>query len=278
MNGAQTLLLLPAAIALGLAFVAIERRAADPLIDLSLLRVPAIGPGLAVYAMVAVILFSVVTYLPPFVQGVQGKRPVEVGALVTALSLGWSSGSITTGLILLRIGVRRAILIGSASLLVGTAILAMLTRDAPLALPVAATFASGLGIGMASNSIVVGAQSAVAARSRGVVTSLILFVQSLGASIGVGVLGAVLTLSLGPRIAEVGALLDRSSRAGIDRPVNTELVDLLANGLHQVYLALFGIAIVAALLAWRLTASMPDHPARAADQGPMPASTGYASE
>ncbi len=45
--------------------------------------------------------------------------------------------------------------------------------------------------------------------------------------------------------------------------VSGELVDLLANGLRQVYLALFGIAIVAALLARRLTASMPDHPAPA---------------
>ncbi len=50
--------------------------------------------------------------------------------------------------------------------------------------------------------------------------------------------------------------------------VSGELVDLLANGLHQVYLALFGIAIVAALLAWRLTASMPDHP-RPAEVDPL---------
>ncbi len=242
MNGTQTVLLLPAAAALTFAFVAIERRARDPLIDLSLLRVPAIGPGLAVYAGVAVILFSVVTYLPPFVQGVQGARPIEVGALVTALSLGWSTGSIGTGLILLRIGVRRAVLIGSASLLVG------------------ATFASGLGIGTSANAILVGAQSAVSARSRGVVTSLLLFTQSLGASVGVGVLGAVLAVGLGPRAPEVGALLDPASRARTDVAITSALVDLLAAALHQVYVALVAIAVLSALLAWRLTASMPDRP------------------
>lgn len=275
MNGTQTALLLPAAALLALAFVAIERRARDPLIDLSLFRVPAIGPGLAVYAGVAVILFSVVTYLPPFVQGVQGARPIEVGALVTALSLGWSTGSIGTGLILLRIGVRRAVLIGSASLLVGTAILATLARDTPLAFPVAATFASGLGIGTSANAILVGAQSAVSARSRGVVTSLLLFTQSLGASVGVGVLGAVLAAGLGPRAAEVGALLDPASRANTDVAITSALVDVLAGALHQVYLALLGIAVVSALLAWRLTASMPDRPEPVeVDRQAMPASTG----
>lgn len=277
MNGTQTAVLLPAAVLLTAAFVAIERRARDPLIDLSLLRVPAIGPGLAVYAGVAVILFSVVTYLPPFVQGVQGSRPIEVGALVTALSLGWSSGSIGTGLVLLRVGVRRAVLVGSGSLLIGTAILATLARETPLAFPIAATYASGLGIGTSANAILVGAQSAVSARSRGVVTSLLLFTQSLGASVGVGVLGALLAVSLGPRAAEIGPLLDPAARGAIDPIVARELGDALAASLHQVYLALLGIAVVSGLLAWRLTASMPDRPEEAADRQAMPASPGYPS-
>lgn len=262
LHGTAAPLLLPAAAVLAGAFVWIERRARQPLIDLSLFRIAAIGAGLAVYAMVAVLLFSVVTYLPPFVQGVQGARPVEVGALVTGMSFGWSSGSIAMGVALMRIGLRRSILAGSASLLVGTAILVTLRQDTPLALPVAATFASGLGIGLTSNSVLVGAQSAVPARSRGVVTGLTLFTQSLGASVGVGALGAVLALGLGPRAAEVGALLDRSGGSTIDPAVAGPLRDALAGALHQVYLTLLAIAVAAALLAWRLTASMPDRPGR----------------
>jgi len=263
LNGTSTVLLLPASAVLGGLFIAIERRSRDPLIDLSLFRVPAIGAGLVVYALIAVILFSVVTYVPPFLQGVQGARPVEVGALVTAMSLGWSSGSIVTGLTLLRVGLRRSIVAGSVSLLVGTAILATLTRTSPALLPLTATFASGLGIGVASNSILVGAQSSVPARARGVVTSLTLFTQSLGAAVGVGILGAVLALSLGPRAREVGQLLDRSSGVSIEPALARELQDVLAVALHQVYVTLAAIAVIACLIAWRLTAAIPDRPEQA---------------
>jgi MFS family permease len=269
-HGAASLILLPLAVALGAAFILYERRTREPLIDLSLLRVPAIGAGLAVYAMVAVILFSVITYVPPFVQGVQGARPVEVGALVTSMSLGWSGGSISMGFLLLRIGLRRAILIGSAALVVGTAILAALVPSHPLALPLAATFACGLGIGTSSNAILIGAQSAVDARSRGVVTSLTLFAQSLGASVGVGVLGAVLSVSLGPDAARVGALLDPPSRAAMDGALAASLSEVLARALHQVYVTLLAIAVVAAALAWRVTSSLPRH--LEADRQPAPSS------
>ncbi|MGH2378011.1 MAG: MFS transporter [Candidatus Limnocylindria bacterium] len=264
LNGTQTVLLLPAAAVLAVVFVGIERRSSDPLIDLTLVGLPIIGAGLSVYALVSVILFSVVTYVPPFVQGVQGARPVEVGVLVTSMSLGWSAGSITTGVVLLRLGLRRSILFGTASLLVGTTILTTLGRDTPLSVPAAAMFASGLGIGFTSTAVLVGAQSAVESRVRGVVTSLTLFMQSLGASIGVGGLGAVLAFSLGPRAAEVGALLDPATRGAIDPAVALELADTLAAALHQVYVALVVIAVGVALLAWRLTASIPDRPGQTA--------------
>jgi EmrB/QacA subfamily drug resistance transporter len=258
-NGTETALLVPVAIALGAVFVWIERRAREPLIDLSLFRIPIIGAGLVVYAGVAVVLFSVQTYLPPFVQGVQGARPTEVGILVTVMSLGWSTGSLSSGFLLPRVGFRATIVLGTVSLLAGTALLTTLAPSTPASVPLLSGFLSGVGIGFIAIPIVVGAQSAVDTPQRGVVTSLALFVQSLGASIGVGVLGALLTISLGARAAEAEVLLQRAS-GPVDRAIPTDLVDLLATSLHSVYVALFVLALVAAVVAWRLTASIRDHP------------------
>lgn len=258
-SGTQTLVLLPLALLLSALFVRIERRASSPLIDLSLFRIPLIGSGLAVYASVAVVLFSTQTYLPPFLQGVQGARPVEVGALIAAISLGWSAGSIATGFSLPRIGMRRTIVLGTVSLLAGTALLTLLVPGSPVVLPVAAAFASGIGIGLTAITIIVGAQSAVATSARGIVTSLALFVQSLGAAIGVAVLGGLLTASLGERAPEAEALLQRSV-GGVDQGASAEVVEALSAALHNVYLALFVTAAFGALLAWRLTRSIPDHP------------------
>lgn len=268
-SGTQTLVLLPLALLFAVLFVRIERRASSPLIDLSLFRIPLIGSGLAVYASVAVVLFSTQTYLPPFLQGVQGARPVEVGALIAAISLGWSAGSIATGFILPRIGIRRTIVLGTVSLLAGTALLTLLVPGSLVVLPVAAAFASGVGIGLTAITIIVGAQSAVATSARGIVTSLALFVQSLGAAIGVAVLGGLLTASLGDCAPEVEALLQRSV-GGVDQGASAEVVEALSAALHNVYLALFVIAAFAALLAWRLTRSIPDH---AEEVAPEPART-----
>lgn len=276
-NGTYTLVLVPIALALGALFIAIERRAREPLIELSLFRIPLIGAGLVVYAFVAVVLFSVQTYLPPFLQGVQGARPTEVGALVTIMSLGWSSGSIGSGFLLPRAGFRATIVLGTIALLIGTALLTTLAPGTPTLVPLVAGYLSGAGIGFTAIPIVVGAQSAVDTPQRGIVTSLALFVQSLGAAIGVGVLGALLTVSLGARADDAEVLLQRTGPPGSDVAVPADLVDLLATSLHNVYLVLLGMAAIATVIAWRLTATIRDHPRDRQRGQAMPDSTGYAS-
>lgn len=263
LNGTWALLLLPAAALLALVFVWIERRSSDPLVDLTLLRVPAIGSGLVLTALVSILLFSVVTYVPPFVQGVQGARPLEVGLLITAMSIGWSAGSVAIGMLMLRVGVRLSIRLGTLFLLAGAAILVTMGPGAPLLLPAAAACASGIGIGSTWTAILVGVQSAVRTDARGVATSLALFTQSLGASVGVGGLGAVLAAELGANAGPVSDLLARRARADLDPARARALAGILEAALHQVYLVLIVVAVLVVVLAWWLTGAMPDRPAHA---------------
>ncbi len=259
LSGTWPLILLPAAVGLALLFVRVERRTAEPLVDLALLRVGGIGAGLALTALEAVLLFSVITYVPPFAQGVQGARPIEVGAIVSAMSIGWSAGAVFTGTFLMRLGVRRAIRLGVLLLFVGAAILVTVSAATPLAGLAAAAFASGLGIGTAWTAILVAVQSAAPIRSRGIATGLAIFTQSIGASIGVGALGALLAASLGPDAAGISALLDRGQ--GVLDPARAhDLAIALGEALHRVYIALAAIAVVALFVAWRLTGSLADRP------------------
>jgi predicted MFS family arabinose efflux permease len=237
--------------------VAIERRVGDPLIDLALLRIGPIGACLAMTALVSVLLFGVVTYLPPFVQGVQGARPIEVGILITAMSVGWSAGSVGAGAFLPRVGTRGMLRAGTFSLLIGAALLVSLDRATPLSVPAAAAFASGIGIGSTWTAILVAVQSAVPLGSRGIATSLALFTQSLGAAIGVGSLGALLALSLGADASAVSSLLDRGSAPLIEPARALALAATLAGALHRVYEALAIMAVVSVALAFVLTRSMP---------------------
>jgi hypothetical protein len=84
-----TLGLVVAAFALLVSFIVFERRIAEPLIDLGLLRVPVIAAGLVIGGLSGVVMFSLSTYVPPLVQGVMGGTALEAGVAVAAMSIGW---------------------------------------------------------------------------------------------------------------------------------------------------------------------------------------------
>ena len=144
--------------------------------------------------------------------------------------------------------------------MIGAALLVSIDRSTPLAIPAAAAFASGIGIGSTWTAILVAVQSGVPLASRGIATSLALFTQSLGAAVGVGSLGALLALSLGSDASAVSPLLDRGSAPLIEPGRMLELTSILAGALHRVYAALVVMAMFAMALAWVLTRSMTAAP------------------
>ncbi|HZP96429.1 MAG TPA: MFS transporter [Candidatus Limnocylindria bacterium] len=233
-------------------FLSVERRSRSPLIDLDLVRDAAVGPGIALNAVVGGMTFAMSTYLPPFIQGVQGHTPVEAGAIVTVTSLGWSSGALSMGLILVRLGPRLCALAGTLCWAVGGAILVLLGPTSPLQLAALAAAILGLGMGLTIFPILVSAQSAVGWAQRGVVTGLVNFARSMGAAIGVAALGTLLFWSMGADATAVQALLDPASRRELDPAHAAALGGALAGGLHAVYFTMVLVSVLGALLARRL--------------------------
>ena len=115
-------------------------------------------------------------------------------------------------------------------------------------------------MGLTIFPIVVSAQSAVGRARRGVVTSVVDFARSMGASIGVAALGAVLFSSMGGRATGVQALLDPSRRAALDPSEAAALATTLDTGVHSVYLLMVAVSVVGALLAHRLPTALSDVP------------------
>jgi MFS family permease len=260
LNGlAPIAMLLLAAVSLPL-FLRVERSTRSPLVDLRLLRDRAVGPGVALNAVVGGMTFAMSTYLPPFVQGVQGHTPVEAGAVVTATSVGWSAGALSMGLILVRLGPRRAALAGTLCWAIGASILISLSRESPLALAAVGAATLGLGMGLTIFPILVSAQSAVGWSQRGLVTALVNFARSMGAAIGVAALGALLVWSMGADASAVQALLEPASRAALGPSRAAALSDALASGLHAVYFVMVLVSVLGAILARRLPASFELEP------------------
>ena len=239
-------------------FLRFERGAPSPLIDLALVRNPAVGPGIALNAVVGGMTFAVSTYLPPLIQGVQGRSPVEAGAIVSTTSLGWSAGALAMPVILVRLGPRRSALVGTLCWAIGAALLTTLGATSPLQLAALAVAILGLGMGLTIFPIVVAAQSAVGWSQRGVVTALVNFSRSLGAAIGVAALGALLFASMGANATAVQALLDPVARTELGAAQTESLSASLSGGLHAVYVVMVLVSVLGALLARRLPASFSE--------------------
>jgi multidrug resistance protein len=239
-------------------FLRVERSSAHPLFDVALMRDPAIGPGLLLNGFVGVMTFAVSTYLPPFVQGVLGRTPIEAGAAVLATSVGWSTGAVVVAFFLEHMGPRRTALVGTLCWAVGSAILVGLDRASPLPVAVVAAAILGLGMGLTVFPVLVSAQSAVGWSRRGVVTGVVDFSRSMGAAIGVAALGAVLFATMGASSAEVQTLLDTVRRGELGPERARTVADALATGLRSVYLIMTAVAVVGALLAHRLPAGLRD--------------------
>jgi EmrB/QacA subfamily drug resistance transporter len=230
------------------AFVGIERRAAEPVIDLDLVRRPLLSASLVLQILAGVLLFGVQSYVPPMVQGIQGGTAVAAGAAVATMSIGWPLASIITGRWLVRSTSRPPMLLGTACLLAGSLLLTQIARVDWLPYAMLASAVVGAGLGFLNTAIIVTLQSSVQWQQRGVVTGLVQFSRTIGGAVGVGLLGGILSAAVGPRASEI---LDPLRRTDIPPREFETLAASLTAGLVGIYILLAVVALVAVVVAWR---------------------------
>lgn len=230
-------------------FVIIETRVAEPILPLDLFKEPAIAVPCLAGLVTGIVQFSLPSYLPLFVQGVQlgtaGDAAKPLGAIATA----WTVAAFISPRMLLRVGFRAVAVGGMLLIAVGTAALLLYRPGTPIWLMVVNTAIVGLGLGFASNATLIAAQNAVGWERRGVVTASVQFTRTMGGTLGIAALGAILNARLAPILqaggaADVNALLDPAQRGTLTADALAFIQHGLASGLNLVYLI---IAIIAAV-------------------------------
>jgi EmrB/QacA subfamily drug resistance transporter len=173
------------------AFVAVERRAAEPVLPLWVLSRPLLRSTALVSVGVGMVLIGLTSYVPSFLQAVLGTSPLKSGLTLAALTIGWPIAASLSGRVYLRAGFRATVLIGAGIAVVGTAALVLVSRDASLVTIGLCCFVIGLGLGLVASPSLIAAQSSVGWSERGVVTGANLFSRSIGSAVGVAALGAL---------------------------------------------------------------------------------------
>jgi EmrB/QacA subfamily drug resistance transporter len=209
-------------------FVLIERRAADPVVPLRLLRNRLLVTTNVVAACVGAILLGLTSYVPTFVQVVLGTGPLVAGFALAALILGWPLSASQSGRLYLRVGFRVTALIGSCVVVLGCGLLLLLDGSSSVVQVGATSFVIGLGMGFAAAPTLIAAQSAVQWQQRGVVTGTNMFFRSAGSAVGVAVFGAIVNATLG----------------GSDVTNERVAPEALTTAVHHVFFATAVLAVV----------------------------------
>lgn len=239
-------------------FVWNELRVSDAMFPPALFRRPVIAVTSLASFVTGGVLFGVSSYVPPFVQAVGGGSAFDAGAALAPLSLGWVVSSITAGRAMLRFGFRPVALAGAVGMVLGAALLVGVAIDAPRALVVSSMVLIGAGMGASATALLICVQNVVGWAERGVATASVQFFRSIGGSIFVAAMGAVLTAGWHRRVASSGeasaaglanpnVLLDAAARSSVPAELLPRLQEAMAGALRDTYWLMLGAAALTLL-------------------------------
>lgn len=189
---ATTLGFIVAGVAVLAGFVAWERRAADPLVDLGLFGSTGFGWGTALAAMVSFVMFGLMFVLPQYFQGVEGTDAQGGGLRLLPLIGGLLLGAPVADRVARWIGAGAAVGLGLAVMAAAFGVAATTRPTTPATVTSAWVAVAGLGIGLALPTAMDGALAGLSARHSGVGSAVIQALRMVGASFGAAVLGSVL--------------------------------------------------------------------------------------
>jgi EmrB/QacA subfamily drug resistance transporter len=263
-------LVVAAAVFLGL-FIQQERRATEPVLPLRLFTNRVFTVSSAGAFVIGFCMYGAIIYVPLYLQIVNDATPTGSGAQLIPLMLGVVFGSVGSGRIITATGRYKVFpLVGTATLSVGLVLLSLLDETSSRLEQDVAMIATGLGIGLVMQVLVLATQNAVDQRDLGTATSANAFFRSMGGAFGVAVFGSVFNGRLTTYLNDLlppGAHLDHTAlEAGpealhqLPPEVQSVVLDAFARALHVMFLVGVPVAVVGFVLMFFL----PELPLREA--------------
>ncbi|NNG34760.1 MDR family MFS transporter [Nakamurella aerolata] len=246
------------------AFVAIERRAQDPIIPLSLFRSRIFVNATAIGFVLGLGMFAALAFLPTFLQMSSGTSAASSGLLMLPLMGGLMLTSIASGLLITKTGQYRIYPItGTAITAVALIWMTTLTAATPLWVICVMMAIFGAGLGLVMQVIVLIVQNSVPPAQIGTATSTNNYFREVGASLGVAIFGSLFSSNLAGKLQDVftangasaaqasaaGASLDPAAMKALPQPVQDGIVNAYADSLAPVFWYLVPFVLIAFVLA-----------------------------
>ena len=276
--GIETILMIGGVLLATILFIIVELKVREPLIPLTLFRGRTFTLSVLASISIGVAMFGTSVYLAQYMQLSRGATPTEAGLMTLPMMAGLLISSMVIGQLVTRFGKWKGYLIlGSVLLIAGSVMLSTLHYDTNFFLVSVYMFVMGAGVGMTMQNLVLIVQNVAKPSEMGVASSGVTFFRSLGGTIGVSVMGAVLANSLtglftdgkerlgtaiaklGEKGAEVAAQLSSGTLPEVrllPEPVRSIIEDFYAQAISHAFL----IGIPLAVLSLIAILFLPNRP------------------
>ena len=249
-------------------FIAVEQRAAEPMIPLRLFANPVVRASVLLGMFAGVVTYGAGSFLPLYFQDSLFVSPTESGLRMLPQMVGVTAGTFGVGRMIARDGrYKRYPVIGSVVSVAGLLMIAQITGTTPYWYLVVPMIFMGFGAASVFTTTSIASQNAVEFHDLGVTTATVMFFRSLGGSFGLAAFGTILNATIRAEIpAAIGVAPDEAASlirspkeiAALPDAARQAVVDSVALGVSRIYWVCAACMMVGVLVAL----SLPELPLR----------------
>ena len=246
-----------------IAFAWFETRAEEPVLPLHLWKSSIFTFSNIASIGVAMTMFGTIYFLPVFVQGVVGNSVTNSGAILVPMLVAMIITSVISGQVISRTGrYKIPLILGMLVMTAGYFQLSLLDVNSTNQQVVVAMILIGLGLGTSMQTYTLVVQNSVSRHDMAVATSATQLSRSIGAAVGLAILGTILSQSIASALPKylpagaaaklnlsgagsAGALFDPTQLAHLPPAIAAGIRHGLADGLHPVFVAGIPILVIA---------------------------------
>jgi len=240
-------------LALG-AFVAVERRVAEPILPLRLFTSRNFTAAVVLTFLTGLAMFGAVTFLPQFQQIVQGASATSSGLLLLPLMGGMLVTSLLGGQLVSRTGRYRILLLAGAILMsAGLGLLATMQLATSQVTTSLWMVVLGVGMGMLMQTTMLVVQNSVGQPDLGAATGAATLFRTIGGSLGVSLFGTLFAQQLQAGLPSGAGATSRITPvmiAALPAAVRDSYQQAITTGVDLVFRCGALIALLAVAAAW----------------------------
>jgi EmrB/QacA subfamily drug resistance transporter len=233
-NSVHIIGLIIGAIIGALAFIAIERRAEEPVIPLAFFKDRNFILTTIAGPLVAIAMFGAMGYLPTYFQMAVGASATVAGLYMAPMMVTMLISSVISGIVVSKTGKYKYMpIIGAAVLSVGLGLLGTITADSSVVLICVYIAILGIGLGMSMQILTLIVQNSFAHKFVGTATAANNYFRQVGSTLGSAIVGSLFATRLATSLQE-----KFPGGVGDGTGINSLTPELLRNLPEQVHLTI----------------------------------------